>query len=246
MDLSEVVDPNARRHPWETARARVLQLVLGDHGIDRARSVLDYGCGDAFTGRKLGSALAASRLVGVDTALGGESAGDGGQVMLSDVAALGDERFDLLLLLDVLEHVDDDLGLLRSLVSAHVGDGGRVLITVPAGPRLFGPHDAALGHRRRYTRRGLVDVAIRAGLEVIESGHLFASLYAVRTVERALELAFPRFAQRPRGIGRWRGGAVSTRVIEAFLVNEARALIWLTRHKAPAVGLSTWVLSKPS
>jgi hypothetical protein len=246
MDLSEVATPNAPRHPWETARAKVLRTILSNHGIARVESLLDYGCGDAFTGRFLGSALAARRLVGVDTALEADRTDETPFVMLRDRAALASERFELLLLLDVLEHADDDLGLLSELVAEHVARGGRVLITVPAGPRLFGPHDAALGHRRRYRRRSIVEVVEKAGLEVLESGHLFASLYAMRAAERAAELAFPGFAERPRGIGRWRGGARVTRMIETVLVNEARALNWLTRRNAPAVGLSAWVLSQRS
>lgn len=239
MDLSEVVDPNARRHPWETARAEALRRILAGHGLTRAESVLDYGCGDAFTGRVIARALGAPRLVGVDSALIAED-----EHTVRDRSALGSERFELLLLLDVLEHVDDDVSLLRELAEHHVSSGGAVLITVPAGPWLFGPHDEALGHRRRYTQRQIVGVARSAGLDPVGSGNLFAALWAVRAGERAAELLLPRLADRPRGIGRWNGGALTTRVIEAALVTEARALRWLEGRGAPGVGLSTWVLCR--
>jgi SAM-dependent methyltransferase len=57
--------------------------------------------------------------------------------------------FDAVLLADVLEHVDDDRGFLSDLV-ARLRPGAVLLITVPANPWLYGPHDVALGHRRRY------------------------------------------------------------------------------------------------
>jgi SAM-dependent methyltransferase len=239
MDLSEVVDAQAPRHPWETARAQALHRILRTHGVPRCASVLDYGCGDGFAGRMLADALGANRFAGVDSALVTESAD-----IVRDRAQLGDARFELLLLLDVLEHIEDDVGLLSELCRDHVQADGVALIAVPAGPRLFGPHDEALGHVRRYTRRWIVKVARQAQLTPIASGSLFAGLFAVRAAERAVEQLMPRWAERPRGVGRWNGGPLTTRAIEALLLGEARALGWLERRGAPTVGLSAWVLCR--
>ena len=61
-----------------------------------------------------------------------------------------DSRADLLLYMDVLEHVDDDLGLLTAYLD-QLERGGRVLITVPAFDFLWSNHDIFLEHKRRYT-----------------------------------------------------------------------------------------------
>jgi SAM-dependent methyltransferase len=67
--------------------------------------------------------------------------------------------------LNVIEHVDDDVGALRN-VRASLSPGGRAVVLVPAGPWNFGTLDESLGHRRRYTEAGLREVAGRAGLSV--------------------------------------------------------------------------------
>jgi hypothetical protein len=164
--------------------------------------------------------------------------------IVRDRQALGSEKFELLLLLDVLEHIEDDVGLLDDLCKSHVRPGGSVLIAVPAGPRLFGPHDVALGHVRRYTRARIVKVARAARLQPLASGNLFAALFGVRAAERAVEKRVPRLEDRPRGIGRWRRGALVSQAVEGVLLGEARVLGWLERRGAYTVGLSTWVLSK--
>ena len=73
-----------------------------------------------------------------------------------------DESFDVATLLDVLEHLDDDRLALRELRRV-VKRGGYLLVTVPAYPRLWSPHDVANEHRRRYRRRTLLSAARAAG-----------------------------------------------------------------------------------
>lgn len=73
-----------------------------------------------------------------------------------------DGPFDLVCMLDVLEHVELDLETLVAIRS-RLGDGGRLFLTVPAHPWLWGPHDEFLHHQRRYTRRQLRERAEAAG-----------------------------------------------------------------------------------
>jgi SAM-dependent methyltransferase len=65
-----------------------------------------------------------------------------------------DERFDCVVATDVLEHIDDDR-LAFERMASQVRPGGLIIVTVPAGQWLFGHHDIALGHFRRYSRRTL-------------------------------------------------------------------------------------------
>ena len=73
---------------------------------------------------------------------------------------------DTVVLLDVLEHIEDDVALLTRL-GARLGPGGHLILKVPAMPSLYSPMDEAIGHWRRYDRSGLTQVISRAGLEVV-------------------------------------------------------------------------------
>ena len=65
-----------------------------------------------------------------------------------------DEAADVVVMHDVLEHIEDERSAVESLRSI-VKDDGRVIVSVPAMPSLFGLHDEMLGHFRRYTRATL-------------------------------------------------------------------------------------------
>jgi SAM-dependent methyltransferase len=80
-------------------------------------------------------------------------------------AALADERFDTIVCLNVLEHVQDDRGSLVALRRL-LQPGARLVLLVPALPALYGTLDQALGHYRRYTREDLRAKFREAGLHV--------------------------------------------------------------------------------
>jgi glycosyltransferase involved in cell wall biosynthesis/phospholipid N-methyltransferase len=75
--------------------------------------------------------------------------------------------FDTVVCLNVIEHVDDDVGALRNIRSVLSKDG-RAIVLVPHGPQLFGTLDEILGHKRRYTEASLRQLAAAAGFEVQE------------------------------------------------------------------------------
>jgi len=79
---------------------------------------------------------------------------------------LQEQRFDTIVCVNVLEHIEDDIRALALFRDIVAGTGGRVLVFVPAVQRLYGPHDAALGHHRRYSKRTLGAAFAAAGLDV--------------------------------------------------------------------------------
>jgi len=81
---------------------------------------------------------------------------------------LGSASVAIATALDVLEHVHDDARALQELARC-LAPGGRLIVTVPADPGLFGAHDRALGHRRRYAPGELESRLQENGLEVLES-----------------------------------------------------------------------------
>ena len=86
-------------------------------------------------------------------------------LMTFDPAPLAERRLDTILCLNVLEHVEDDQGALRRLHAA-LAPGGRLLLLVPAHPRLYGAIDRAIDHHRRYETKGLVAKLEEAGFRV--------------------------------------------------------------------------------
>jgi len=77
----------------------------------------------------------------------------------------GGQEFDTVVCLNVVEHVEDDVGTLKNILRV-LNDGGRAIVLVPRGPGLYGTLDEVLGHCRRYTEEQLVEVAQRAGFRV--------------------------------------------------------------------------------
>ena len=77
------------------------------------------------------------------------------------------QNFDTVVCLNVVEHIQDDVGALRNVRDALI-DGGRAIVLVPFGPKLFGSLDEVLGHCRRYTEEQLAAVSRDAGFEVEE------------------------------------------------------------------------------
>ncbi len=90
----------------------------------------------------------------------------------TDVTDLGSfpapaSGFDSVVCLNVIEHVDDDVGALRNIRTV-LAPGGRAVVLVPQGPWNFGSLDEVLGHRRRYTEKTLREAAEAAGFVVRE------------------------------------------------------------------------------
>ncbi len=84
------------------------------------------------------------------------------------------------LMLDVIEHVEDDVAFVTEVVRASLADTGWVLVSVPAYQSLFSDHDRALKHFRRYSPAALRRTLESAGLNVMARGGLFHALLPVR------------------------------------------------------------------
>lgn len=248
MDLSETGSGTTARHPWEIARRRSLEAILRDNSV-RFESVLDIGCGDGFLLRELRSAFGPRESVGLDVYLPAEACvrsedALGSVELLRDPGALGARRFDLVLALDVIEHVADDRALLRSISTERLLPNGWVLVTVPAFQQLFSDHDRALSHYRRYSLAELRSALQSSGLRIVSDGYLFASLLFARCAQKLLELGGIR--PDTHGIGNWQGGAVATRLLLGCLSMDNALLLRASRSKLRLPGLSAWALCKAS
>ena len=80
------------------------------------------------------------------------------RVVKGDLSALpANQQFDCILYIDVLEHIEDDVGELAR-ATLHLAPGGSLVVLCPAFPILFSQMDHALGHFRRYTKSTLAPV----------------------------------------------------------------------------------------
>jgi 2-polyprenyl-3-methyl-5-hydroxy-6-metoxy-1,4-benzoquinol methylase len=89
-----------------------------------------------------------------------------------DIAEIPErDHFDSALLINVLEHIEDDLGALRDL-RERLSPGGHVIVFAPAFEGLYSEFDRRIGHHRRYRRAGLVELADAADLEVVDARYV--------------------------------------------------------------------------
>lgn len=88
-----------------------------------------------------------------------------------------DERYDQFMLLDVLEHIEDDDSFL-DIIYDKTNNGGYLLVTVPAFMSLWNREDVITGHFRRYTKSQLHEKLLNHGFEVMFENYFFSFLYA--------------------------------------------------------------------
>jgi hypothetical protein len=160
---------------------------------------------------------------------------------------LPDRRFDIVLMLDVIEHVSDDHEFLGGLVAQSLAPGGLVLVSVPAWQMLFSAHDLALKHYRRYSPGACHELLEDEGLVPIRSGGLFHSLLVARLLTVARERIVKRLGQQPAApdnVGAWRGGALVTTALERALALDNALTHALTRAGYELPGLSVWALCR--
>jgi SAM-dependent methyltransferase len=100
----------------------------------------------------------------------------GQDVRVGTLGDLGAERFDTILYIDVLEHIEDDAAELSRAMDA-LKPGGRVIVLSPAHQSLYSPFDASIGHFRRYDRASLSRLSPHAPERIfyLDSMGLFAS-----------------------------------------------------------------------
>jgi SAM-dependent methyltransferase len=167
-------------HWWFAARREIIAgLIERQAGLRPGARILEVGCG---TGSNLELLQRYGRVDAIepdDPARALASARSGIAVkggLLPDGVELDDGAYDLIVLLDVLEHIPDDLGTLRALRPKLARDG-RFLVTVPASPWMWSSHDAAHHHHRRYTAASLTKVFKEAGYRIRYRSHFNTVLF---------------------------------------------------------------------
>ena len=183
MDIKEehILGKHIINHWYYISKGNVLYRMLS--GI-RTEEILDVGAGSGIFARQLLDAGIGDRATCVDSAYENEYSREfhNGKIIYFQ-RSIDRTTQNLILMMDVLEHVDDDLELL-SMYTSTMPKGGYVLITVPAFQFLWSRHDVFLEHRRRYTLGQLERVVSRAGLKIVKSRYFFAALLPLVAIMR--------------------------------------------------------------
>src|SRR5205823_12312791 len=167
-------------HWYYASKGRALQRCLVDR---QPEQILDVGAGSGFFSKMLLRKTTAKSAICVDPGYTEDRSEiqSGKPIAFRRVHAVG--AADVILLLDVLEHVDDDVGLLRPYAEA-ARLGTRFVVSVPAFSLLWSAHDEFLEHRRRYTLSQILRVLSRAGLSPVTGFYFFAALFPAVAARR--------------------------------------------------------------
>lgn len=189
MDLRE--KQSNSRHPWELARACFCLDLIERENSKVPLRVLDVGAGDLYFLHKVHEKFNPKTIAAVDMAFDKNNKKDGEidlYTSLDDIQE--EEKFNIILLMDVLEHVKDDVSFFKRFYRAE-----HLLIqrqSLLSRFRLFNFYflltDIFLLHFRRYTNTTLRRLIHEAGLRVEECSYFFVSLLVLRIISKSVEI----------------------------------------------------------
>jgi len=184
MDIkeTEILGADAEKHWYYRSKAEAVERCLRGLAID---AVLDVGAGSGFFSRHLLTHAGAASACCVDPNYPREWQEIVAGKPLVFRRDTGSISANLVLLMDVMEHVDDDVGLLQEYVQKSLPTAN-FLISVPAFQWLWSSHDDFLGHRRRYTLSELENTVRGAGLEVVSGNYFYGAVFPIATAVRLL------------------------------------------------------------
>jgi|GWRWMinimDraft_16_1066024.scaffolds.fasta_scaffold11043_2 SAM-dependent methyltransferase len=219
-----------REHWWFRGRREFIQAAFSHLALPPNAHILDAGCGSGGNLpllSRFGSvhgfeyddqALEAARALGIGEVCAGN---------LPDGIPFASQPFDAIGLFDVLEHLEKPVESLTAL-RKRLTPSGSVVITVPANPWLWGPHDEVHQHFRRYTAASLRAHIAAAGLTVHYLSYFNSLLLPLAVAQRVRERVF---------------GYSTENLAPAKTVNEMLFRVfrferhWIPRWRAP-LGLS--------
>ena len=181
-----------RDHWWFRGRREFIASAITRAAPPSNARLLDAGCGSGGNLALLAQfgsvhgfefdadALAAAQSLGIGELAAGE---------LPDSIPFPGARFDVIGLFDVLEHLEQPVPALSAL-AARLAPGAAIVLTVPANPWLWGPHDVHHQHVRRYTAATLREHVSAAGLRVEYLSYFNALLLPLAIVQRVKERVF--------------------------------------------------------
>lgn len=208
------------RHWWFVGRRQVLSSLLASLELDSQAAILEVGCGTGGNLEMLRS-FGIVRAVEMDSsarAIAIQKTNSQCEIRAGacpDDIGFDDERFDLICMFDVLEHIERDLDTLCAL-RQRLRKNGRILLTVPAYQWLYGPHDRFLHHKRRYSAGELRAKASGAGLRPIRMSYFNTLLFPLAALARVKD----RMLGATKATGQGMPPQIVNKVLKATFASE--------------------------
>ena len=237
MDVKEtdILGDNINKHWYYVAKAKAMMNCLKDYNFKQYK-ILDIGAGSGFFSRYLLENTTAIEAYCVD--IGYEKEFD--EIIfgknLFNRKSIDSVSVDLVLLMDVLEHVEDDVALLKYYIDK-VPSGTKFLITVPAFNFLWSSHDVFLEHKRRYTLQDIEKVLFDSGLKIDISSYYFGFVFPLAASLRIFDSLFKKTTKESK----------SQLAMHSYFVNSLLKVICLIEipfmNKNKIAGLSAFCIA---
>jgi SAM-dependent methyltransferase len=234
-----VYDDGVENHWWNLARNRIILNSLGKLPIG-VPEVLDVGCGRGFGVRYLrehGVACAGVELAAAKP-LGGLENHIRYETNAIDLPASERARYDVITLLDVIEHLPDPKSFIAELIAAFPRLS-HLIVTVPARQELWSNYDEYFGHHRRYNLPMLTETAQLLNLDVVYQSYFFHSVYLPARILAAMKKNRSTRMDAPRGWARplhrmisW-AMLVDYRIVPAIIPGTSAIACLRVRRPAP-------------
>lgn len=228
------------KHWWFVARREVIQsLIKLEMQHSPVAKVLEIGCGVGGNVELLGRS---GNYLGIDMHLPAIEYCSGKfpqfEFKCSRIEEIPKESyshdFDSIYILDVLEHIDNEVEILKS-VRNYLTDNGKILVTVPAYQFLWSPHDDFVHHVRRYTKKSLRKVLEEAGYKVERLSYFNSILFPFALIQRLgsklLKRKLSNHLSTPPNVMNW--------LFKQIFLQEVRIL----KHTNLPIGLSIFAVS---
>jgi SAM-dependent methyltransferase len=187
-------------HWWFRWRYDLITKLVASLKCDDSFRILDAGCGTGQMTKQLEAIGEAFGLDSAHEAISYARSRGVGRLVRGSITAppFAEASFDCVLALDVIEHVDDDMGILTSLFRV-IKPGGHLIITVPAFDALWSEHDEINHHKRRYRAPQLRLLIKEAGFDIERVTYCNTVFYLPVLLTRKVKNAW-------RNVSRWRVG----------------------------------------
>ncbi len=214
-------------HFWFRHRTGIILRSIDQYASD-AQCALEVGCGTGVVLASLRRAFPRMALSGSDLFAQGLTYA---QARVPDAVFYQmdacrmpfEEEFDLVLALDVLEHIGDDKKAFEE-IHRSLKPGGHLIVTVPQHPWLWSVQDEQAFHQRRYSRKGLIGMMIHAGFGIRRATSFMTLLLPVMAASRLAASLLPRAATGHDPLRELRIAPALNRVFYGICMMEKRLL----------------------
>ena len=189
MDLKELelAGGDAANHWYYRAKSEMMLSHLNGLKLD---SVMDIGSGSGFFARQILQNTSSREVICVDPGYDADLAEEVGTKTLRFVRSVETADCDLMVMMDVLEHIEDDVGFLGDYAGM-AQPGTHLFVTVPAFQFLWSGHDVFLEHFRRYTLASLTRLVRGAGFDIVRSHYFFGAAFPLAAMLRLKDRLLP-------------------------------------------------------